>query len=88
MLSNFISGALIFIYEPFKLGDTIEVEGNMAYARYDYIIHTTSIPSDSIQTTTTVSSYRKFLDVMRRQSDGSWRVYKHIWNYNEPVVAL
>ena len=27
MLSNFISGTLIFIYEPFKLGDTIEVEG-------------------------------------------------------------
>ena len=27
MLSNFISGALIFIYEPFKLNDTIEVEG-------------------------------------------------------------
>ena len=27
MLSNFISGVLIFIYETFKLGDTIEVEG-------------------------------------------------------------
>ena len=27
MLSNFISGILIFIYEPFQLGDTIEVEG-------------------------------------------------------------
>ena len=27
MLSNFISGSLIFIYEPFKLGDIIEVEG-------------------------------------------------------------
>ena len=27
MLSNFISGVLIFIYEIFKLGDTIEVEG-------------------------------------------------------------
>ena len=27
MLSNFISGILIFIYEPFGLGDTIEVEG-------------------------------------------------------------
>ena len=27
MLSNFISVALIFIFEPFKLGDTIEVEG-------------------------------------------------------------
>ena len=27
MLSNFISGVLIFIYEPFKMGDTIQVEG-------------------------------------------------------------
>ena len=27
MLSNFISGIMIFIYEPFKLGDTIEVDG-------------------------------------------------------------
>ena len=27
MLSNFISGILLFIYEPFKLGDKIEVEG-------------------------------------------------------------
>ena len=27
MLSNFISGILIFIYEPFKLGDTILVDG-------------------------------------------------------------
>ena len=29
MLSNFISGILIFIYEPFKLGDSIEVEGKI-----------------------------------------------------------
>ena len=29
MLSNLISGILIFIYEPFKLGDTIEVEGKI-----------------------------------------------------------
>ena len=27
MLSNFISGVLIFIYEPFRIGDFIEVEG-------------------------------------------------------------
>ena len=27
MLSNFISGIMIFIYEPFKLGDTIELDG-------------------------------------------------------------
>ena len=29
MLSNFISGVLIFIYEPFKLDDTIAVEGKI-----------------------------------------------------------
>jgi len=29
MLSNFISGILIFIYEPFKLGDIIEVNGKI-----------------------------------------------------------
>lgn len=61
---------------------SIEVDGDRAYARYDYIIHRT--PKDA---TETVSSYRKFLDVMRRQDDGSWRVYKHIWNYNEPDVV-
>ncbi len=61
---------------------TIEVDGDRAYARYDYIIHRT--PKGG---TETFSSYRKFLDVMRRQEDGSWRVYKHIWNYNEPDVV-
>tara|TARA_B100000029_G_C17464603_1_gene919786 strand:- start:305 stop:799 length:495 start_codon:yes stop_codon:yes gene_type:complete len=29
MLSNFISGLLIFIYEPFKLGNVIEVDGKV-----------------------------------------------------------
>ena len=29
MLSNFISGIMIFIYEPFQLGDTIEVDGKI-----------------------------------------------------------
>ena len=27
ILSNFVSGVLIFIYEPFRVGDNIEVEG-------------------------------------------------------------
>ena len=70
-----------FQVEVMGLSD-IEVDGDRAYARYDYIIHRT--PKGS---TETVSSYRKFLDVMRRQDDGSWRVYKHIWNYNEPDVV-
>ena len=60
----------------------IEVSGDIAYARYDYIIHRFPAGSDE-----PVSSRRKFLDVLRRQEDGSWRVLKHIWNYNEPGVT-
>ena len=29
MLSNFISGVIVFIYEPFKLGDTVKIESNV-----------------------------------------------------------
>lgn len=57
----------------------IEVSGDIAYARYDYIIRRFPAGVDD-----PVSSRRKFLDVLRRQEDGSWRVLKHIWNYNEP----
>ena len=48
-------------------------------ARYDYIIHRMPVGGDD-----RFSSYRKFLDVLKRQPDGTWRVFKHIWNYNEP----
>jgi ketosteroid isomerase-like protein len=65
---------------------TITVDGDIGYARYDYIIHRTPIVAAG-EESETVSSYRKFLDIMRRQEDGSWRVYKHIWNYNEPGVV-
>ena len=57
----------------------VEVDGGFAYARYDYIIHRMPVGGDD-----RISSYRKFLDVLRRQPDGSWRVFKHIWNYNDP----
>ena len=60
---------------------TVGVDGDLAYARYDYIIHRTPKAGGE-----RVSSLRKFVDVLRRQEDGSWRVLKHIWNYNEPGV--
>jgi uncharacterized protein (TIGR02246 family) len=76
----------VFSTDTFKIEvvdpSTIEVDGDIGWSRYGYIIHRT--PKGS---TETVSSYRKFMDVMRRQDDGSWRVYKHIWNYNEPDVV-
>ena len=58
---------------------TVDVSGDWAYARYDYVIHRTPVGSEEA-----VGSERKYLDVLRRQADGSWRVYKHIWNYNTP----
>ena len=61
---------------------TVKVDGDLAYARYDYIIH--RMPHGTGER---ISSLRKFLDVLRRQEDGSWRVLKHIWNYNEPGVT-
>ena len=76
----------VFSTDTFKIEivdpSSVEVDGDIGWSRYGYIIHRT--PKGS---TETVSSYRKFMDVMRRQDDGSWRVYKHIWNYNEPNVV-
>lgn len=59
----------------------VQVDGDLAYARYDYIIHRMPVGSEE-----RISSYRKFLDVLKRQPDGTWRVLKHIWNYNAPGV--
>lgn len=73
----------VFVNDTYRIeaaGPTeIVVDGDLAYARYDYIIHRS--PKDSDET---FSTLRKYLDIMRRQPDGSWRVYKHIWNFNEP----
>jgi uncharacterized protein (TIGR02246 family) len=58
---------------------TIEVAGDWAWSRYNYVIHRTPKGSEE-----TFSPQRKFLDILRRQPDGSWGVYRHIWNYNSP----
>lgn len=58
---------------------TIEVAGDWAWTRYNYVIHRTPIGSQE-----TFSPERKFLDILRRQPDGSWGVYRHMWNYNSP----
>ena len=80
-----VFGANTFDIEIVDLG-TVEVAGDIGWARYDYIIHRTPVVNGAKEPRT-VSSLRKFIDIMRRQPDGSWRVYKHIWNYNEPGVV-
>ena len=86
-----VFGANSYEIEVVDQGDVM-VDRDMAWARYDYIIHRTPHAADAgsapaSHEPTTVSSHGKYLDVMRRQPDGSWRVYKHIWNYNEPGVV-
>lgn len=72
----------VFVNDTFRIEavgpSEIVVDGDLAYARYDYIIHRSPKGGDE-----TFSTLRKYLDVMRRQPDGSWRVLKHVWNYNE-----
>ena len=46
MLSNFISGILIFIYEPFKLGDTIIVDGKQGKVEDINLRYVTLIADD------------------------------------------
>ena len=66
MLSNFISGALIFIYEPFKLGDNIEVEGktgkviniNLRYVTIETVDQTVLVPN-SISVSKVISVKKK-----------------------------
>ena len=66
MLSNLISGVLIFIYEPFKLGDTIEVEGktgkvidiNLRYVTIESDDHKILVPN-SISVSKVISVKRK-----------------------------
>lgn len=76
----------VFATDTFRIDvlDTsaVEVAGDWAWSRYDYVIHRTPIGTDQ-----TFSSRRKYLDILRRQDDGSWAVYKHIWNYDTPDVV-
>ena len=64
----------------------VEVMGDMAIARYDTIIHLTmKSEGDDIASegalTDAVNDMRYF-DTLRRQDDGSWKAYTHMWNDN------
>lgn len=61
----------------------IEVEGDMAYRRGRYVWRGTERGSGRALETT-----NKFLEVWKRQSDGSWRIAVDMWNPAEsPVPA-
>jgi uncharacterized protein (TIGR02246 family) len=60
----------------------IEVEGDMAFRRGRYVWRGT--PRLSGQT---VETTNKFLEVWRRQPDGSWKISVDMWNPGEPATG-
>lgn len=75
----------VFVNDSFKINQIgtreIVFSGNLAYARYDYeIIRTSKIDNK------TYPSERNFLDILKKDQKGDWKVVKHIWNYTKPGV--
>jgi ketosteroid isomerase-like protein len=62
----------------------IEVVGDFAFARYDYIVHLSlKNPDQGVTEPGALTASRsaiKYFDVLRRQQDGGWGVWRHTWN--------
>lgn len=56
----------------------VKVSGNMAYGRGEAIVHATS----KIDGEESVSK-SKYLNILERQDDGSWKTTHDIWNTND-----
>lgn len=67
-------------YEPVleSYYEEVEVSGDMAYGRGEAKV--TLTPKSGGPTTTSTS---KYLNILQRQSDGSWQTTHDVWNGNE-----
>jgi len=64
-------------------GDTeVQVFGDLSYSRGTY---TLSITPKQGGPTTTLDG--KWLDVEKRQEDGSWKIYIDMVNFNKPPIV-
>ena len=65
-------------FEIIPRGDLeITVLGDIALARYDYIVKVYEDGAESQESTD-----MKYSDVLRRQEDGTWKILLHMWNEN------
>jgi len=62
--------------------DEIGVPGNWAFARSSFQYSMT--PKEDGETTTSPGEQ---LDILKRQADGSWKIYIQCWNYDVPQPA-
>ena len=64
----------------------IEVFGDIAITEYHKKVEMTLHEAQKVSepgALTADISINKYIDVLRRQSDGSWRVYRHAWTPSE-----
>lgn len=68
----------------------IEILGDMALARYDYIVSVfLNEGVEGVEQAGALNqqeSNLKYSDVLRRQADGSWKVLRHTWNDNVAAI--
>lgn len=66
----------------------VEVAGDMAVAEYEYVIHLalkdagTGVTEPGALTAERTAA--RYFDVLRRQDDGSWGVWRHLWQDPAP----
>ena len=73
-------------YRVESLGEIqIDLLGDYALARYDYIVHVSMAEgvgkiTDNQAALDQLVNKAKYLDVLKRQDTGEWKVYRHMWN--------
>jgi len=81
--NNFKPSFELFSLNVKIYGDTeIQISGDMAFSRGTYTLSLT--PKEGGATTTFDG---KWLDIDKRQTDGSWKIYIDMVNYNGPPVV-
>ena len=74
-------------FDPFKLQldfhfEEVEVLGEVAVARGPFKLSLTPKTGGSV-----IEDKGKFIDILRRQPDGSWKFARVIWNSDGPLPA-
>lgn len=63
----------------------IELMGDYALVRYDYVVHITMAKgvdkiTDNQAALDKLVNRAKYLDIVKRQDSGGWKVFRHMWN--------
>jgi ketosteroid isomerase-like protein len=77
-LEEFLAGFTVTDFN--RTSREIEGRGDLAYERAHYEISSFSAGEEAIPTT----SRGKYVNIWRKQADGSWLIAVNTWNFDEP----